>query len=203
MRKVTIWLFLIVMLPVKILARECTDRELANLKKIAANINYSYEYYLNKNKMYFDVTISNVYENIYILDVATDKKYSKTEFTIESKTDGQVLKFEIYSKTCDELLTTKTINLPAYNKYYQSSYCEGIREYKYCSKWGNYNFSEQEFAKMTKEYKESILIPEKEPEIITYKTEVRGFYVFISLFLLILLMYILFLFRKKHQKDII
>jgi len=203
MKRIKILLMLIVLLPVKLMAQECTDKQLADLKKIASNINYSYEYYLDSNNMYFDITIANVYNNIYILDTQTNKKYTTQEFTIKRKKDAQTLKFEIYSKTCNTLLTTKTIVLPAYNKYYGSSYCEGISEYKYCSKWNKYNLTEKEFEKLIAEYKKEILNPTIEEKNITYKTEIRGFYVFIILILLILIMLLIAIFRKKREKDII
>ena len=203
MKRIKILLILIVLLPVKLMAQECTDKQLVNLKKIASNINYSYEYYLDSNNMYFDITIANVYENIYILDTQTNKKYTAKEFTIKRKKDAQTVKFEVYSKTCNTLLTTKTILLPAYNKYYGSSYCEGISEYKYCSKWNKYNFTEEEFAKLTSEYKKEVSNPTTKDEVITYKTEIRGFYVFIFLTLLILIMVLIATFKKKREKDII
>ena len=203
MKRIKILLILIVLLPVKLMAQECTDKQLVNLKKIASNINYSYEYYLDSNNMYFDITIANVYDDIYILDVQTNKKYTAKEFVIKRKNDAQTIKFEVYSKSCNALLTTKTMLLPAYNKYYGSSYCEGISEYKYCSKWNKYNFTEEQFEKLTSEYKKEVLNPTIKEEVINYKTEIRGVYVFIFLTLLILIMILIAIFKKKHEKDII
>ena len=40
-------------------------------------------------------------------------------------------------------------------------------------------------------------------EVLTYKTEIRGFYVFIFLTLLILIMVLIATFKKKREKDII
>lgn len=203
MKRATIWLLLIIMLPIKIYAKECTDGELASLKKLAANITYSYEYYFKDNEIYYDITIANLYEDIYVVDLATKDKYKAVENIIRGKKSGQALKFEVYSKTCNELLTTKIVQLPKYNKYYGSEHCKDVPEFKYCSKWGNYDLTEKEFIEKVEEYKRKIgnLVIDEEP--IIYETEIPGFYVFISLILLILIMLLISIHRKKREKDII
>lgn len=195
-------ILLLLVLPVSTHAKECTNKEITDLKRVASNINYSYEYYLNNNEMFFDITITNIYNNIYVIDTENNKSYSNSEVKISKKESGQTLKFNVYSKTCNELLSSKTILLPAYNKFYERIECEDISEFKYCSKWGNYKITDKEFLTKVDEYKQQHFASVDE-DVIVYKTEIAGFYVFVGLSLFILLIILIFIIRGKKAKDII
>ena len=63
---IKIMLILLSFLPSFALAKECNWSEKSVKKSLANNISWSYEYYLKNNKMYFDITVSNVYEDLYL-----------------------------------------------------------------------------------------------------------------------------------------
>ncbi len=196
-------LLLIFCSPIIVEAEECSDREIVNLKKLASNVNYAYEYYEVQNKMYFDITINNVYKDIYVLNLANNKKYTSEEIKLQKISDGQVITLEVYAKNCqNELLTKKTITLPTFNKYFDNPLCEDIHEYKYCSRWGKYSIDESELEKYTKEYKNKIETITDE-KTIKYQTDIKGFYVFVALILLILILILLSIFKRKKNKNII
>ena len=99
MKRATIWLLLIIMLPIKIYAKECTDGELASLKKLAANITYSYEYYFKDNELYYDITIANLYEDTAILQEALScAEWIKGSKDPEVKAYGDKVVSELESK---------------------------------------------------------------------------------------------------------
>ena len=200
---VMIILVVLSFLPVFIKAKECDWGEISAKKNLARNIDWSYEYYLENNKMYFDITISNVYEDLYIVDTTTSKKYAKSEFTINKIADNQKLKFEIYSSECDEQVATKDISLPAYNKYYGTEYCEGIKEFSSCKKWQilNSSVTEDVIKQKTNEYRENL--NKTSTKVIEYETNSSNFYVFVGLVLLALTLLLIFIIRGRREKDFI
>ncbi len=192
------------LLPLFISARECTWAETSSEKKLASNIKWTIEYHLKNNKMYFDVTVSNVFGNLYIKDLKNGKTYKKSEFVINDYTDNQKISFEVYTKLCNEVVMTKNITLPAYNKYYTHVYCSGISEYSLCRKWGllSSSITEKELKIQTDEYREQkSLKQELEPK--RYETKISGFYAFSALAIIILLMILVFMHRTKRKKDFI
>ena len=190
-------------LPIIVSAKECDWAEISNKKTLARNISWSYEYYIVKNKMYFDITVSNVYDDLYVIDLRTGKKYTKKEFVIEKLSDNQKLQFEIYSQECKEQVATKDIALPTYNKYYGTSYCEGISEFSSCKKWQTLSSSitEEVLKEQTNEYRESIANPKV--EVIEYGNQESNFYIFIGLILFSLILLLIFTIRGKREKNFV
>jgi len=187
--------------PFFVSAKECDLIEQNSKRSLANNIKWSYEYYLKNNKMYFDLTFNNVYGDLYLKD-SNNKTYNKSEFTIKGLSDNQKLSFEIYSKSCG-FISNKTISLPAYNTYYGTSYCEGIKEFRICQKWGVLgSISEEKIKEETEEYRKSLSREIKEDPI-EYKTDITGFYVIVGLIEVSLIMVLIFIFRKKREKDFI
>ena len=190
--------------PFFISAKECDWAAISDKKSLVKNIDWSYEYYLIKDKMYFDITATNVYEDLYVVDKNSGKKYTQSEFKIEKVADNQKLKFEIYSKNCNnEVVGTKEISLPSYNKYYGTEYCKDISEFTYCKKWQTLSSSitESVLKKQTTEYRNSL--KESSVEVITYKTNSANFYIFTGLAMLLLIMLLIFIVRERHEKDFI
>lgn len=200
---VKIILLLLSFLPSSILADSCDWAEISAKKNLARNISWSYEYYVKNNKMYFDITVSNVYEDLYVVDNSSKKTYSKTEFIIKELSDNQKLSFDIYSKKCGEVVATKEISLPTYNKYYTSEYCKGISEFSYCKKWQTLSstITEEVLKKQTDEYRKGL--EEKQVKVIEYGATSSNFYVIVGLILLALVIFLVLIFRKKREKDFI
>lgn len=145
---------------------ECSDEEMIRLSKIANNITTSYEY--DEKTKSFNITFTNANKKLLIKDVANDKYYNENfEFTIKNFKSGDY-KFNIESSdiNCTEdVLVTKYIKLPFYNKYYDTEDCEGIKEYSYCSKWIEKEIPYDIFKKKTSEYKESLIKEQKVEKI--------------------------------------
>ncbi len=197
-------LVLLSLLPFLVSAKDCDWGEEAEKRNLARNISWAYEYYLVKNEMRFNIIVSNLYEDLYIIDTSTSKKYTKSEFVIENLADNQKLSFEIYSKECnDRNVGSKDIALPKYNKYYGTKYCEGISEFSSCRKWQTLSASitEEVLKKQTDEYRESLKKPDV--KVIEYESNATYFYIFAGLALFGLTLLLIFIVREKHEKDFI
>ena len=196
-------LFLLSLVPLLATAKECDWSEISAKKNLAKEISWSYEYYLDNNNMYFDVTATNVFEDLYVVDETTGNRYTKGEFIIKKLSDNQKLVFDIYSKDCEEQIATKDISLPAYNKYYGTEYCKGISEYTYCKKWQTLSSSitEEVLKNKTNEYRKSL--EEDSTEIIRYGTNSPSFYIFSGIVIFALILLLIFIIRGRREKDFI
>lgn len=156
MKKIIFFLILLISSMPTVKA-ECSDEEIIRLSKVANNITTSYEY--EEKTKSFNITFTNVNKSLVIKDVAHDKYYNESvEFTIRNFKSGDY-KFSIEASdiNCTEdILVTKYVNLPYYNKYYDTDDCKGIKEYSYCSKWVQKEISYNIFKKKITEYKESL-----------------------------------------------
>ena len=170
MKKIIILFLLALFIPItKVDGYYCSYVEIAKLKKIAYNINVSYDYVEKNNSINFNMTLVNLNEKLYIIDKVTNKKYNykKDEMTLSNYKPGTTVQYQIYasnSRCIDELLYTIRIVLPSYNEYYQDKSCKGIEDYSLCNKWAAHNFSQKQFRQKIEDYKRS-LIQDKEPPV--------------------------------------
>lgn len=148
----------------------CSYSEIARLKKLATNVNISYDYEIKNKEALFNITITNLTKDIYIYDTFNDKKYTdQKEITVPGYIDGVTYRFHIKSnnKDCiDDLLLTKFVDLPQYNKYYGDSICSGIEDYVLCQRWGSFKVKDyEEYVSNINAYKESLKVIEEKPVI--------------------------------------
>lgn len=156
---------LLMILPIKVSAAGlCENKVLSDYKSLASNINIYYTYSMQDGKPVFDITLSNIYEDIYIVDTTRNKTYKYKDFTsdyeliLKGYTDNQTVKFQIYTSTkgCyGQLLSTRYVPLPNYNEYAKDKICVGAEEYSLCQKWGAMSLSYDEFVSKVEKYKES------------------------------------------------
>jgi hypothetical protein len=156
---------LIMILPTKVSAASlCENKVLSDYKSLASNINIYYTYSMQNGKPVFDITISNIYEDIYIVDTTKNKTYKYQNFTsdyeliLKGYTDNQRVKFQIYTSVSGcygQLLSTRYVTLPNYNEYSDDNVCAGAEDYSLCQKWGAMSLSYEEFVSRVEKYKES------------------------------------------------
>lgn len=167
MKKIMIIFLLALFIPVaKVEGYYCTYSEIARLKKIAANINVSYDYIEKNNSAIFSVTLVNLNREVYIVDATTSNtyRYNGDELTISNYNSGSTIQYYVYpvnSDCDDQLLYTIRLVLPSYNSYYKDEICKGIEEYTLCQKWSSHNLNYNEFKNRVTNYKESQKIEEK------------------------------------------
>ena len=148
---------LLILFPMSGKALSCNYAEQARLRKIASNITTSYEYVENEDGVNFNITLTNVTDEIYIHDNNTNNDYyynGSNEIVINGYKDGANVKYSIYPTKSDctySYLTNKYVNLPNYNRYYKDPLCDG-KKYSICSKWQKVTLSYDEFVKTINEY---------------------------------------------------
>ena len=164
MRKV-IFLFIITLfLPMTIFARSKTSCDytlLSNLKSLASNIDISYKYNIYGDNVTFDITLTNIQNDIYFIDYNNNRTYYYSDtyngrITISGNNSGKVT-YIFYSNSpecLNEKLNVRYVNLPYYNKYYSYDECQGIEEYSLCHKWINNIYEYNDFKKETDNYRQ-------------------------------------------------
>ena len=162
MKKIITILVLILLIPtVKVKALSCSYNELANLKKLASNVNISYDYIEQGNNVTFTVTLNNLNEKIYFVDMTDYRTYNyeNDEITISGYRSGETVKYVFYatdSNCSKEALYTTRVSFPSYNPYYKDEVCKGIENYSLCQKWSSQPLSYENFLKKVNEYKEGL-----------------------------------------------
>lgn len=191
----------------------CTYDTKSYLKKMASNINLSYDYVEQEEKAIFKITFSNVYKEFYLKEVKTGQVYypdttkDLSEIEVNNYNSGKSYQFEVYTNRVDcedEILATFYASLPYYNPYYKEDVCTNLN-YELCSKWSQHNLSKEQFIENVTKYKESlkqeeIEIPLEEENKLPYLLEFYLNYYYIILPIIIIgLSYIIYLHNKKDS----
>lgn len=162
-----ILLALILLFPIaKVSALNCSYSDLAYLKKLASNINYTYKYNEYNGNVTFSVTLTNLQNNLYIVDKTKNTTYSYTgsEITIDNYTSGQVVKYDIYTNSgdcTDQILYSIALTLPTYNPYYNDELCSTIPNYELCQKWSTHGLTYEKFQSSVSSYLNNLKIEEE------------------------------------------
>lgn len=148
-------LFLLFIFPFFVKA-ECNYQRKSDLSKIASNVQLSYTYDVDQeNKPVFVVTISNLTNDIYIVDNIGNVYSGEGEISYGgySGLDG---KYTIYSNdnNCKgEQILKKYLKIPYYNFYYNSEECKENPDFKYCKLWDYVTINSSDFDNELLKYK--------------------------------------------------
>jgi hypothetical protein len=182
----------------------------AKLKKLAANINSSYDYKISDNEAIFTVTLSNIQEDLYIIDQNGKKYYAKEdmgELVFKNYEAGEKYRFDVYTDIdyCDEdSLLTIYVVLPTYNEYYTDSLCIGNEDYDLCNRWSNLgDMSDLEFQEKMNEYiatDETTAETNEDSFVMNqYLAWYLQYYVYLCSILIITSLYVIYI-KKKNDK---
>lgn len=151
-----LFLFFCMFISPLIVNAECNYQRNAELKKIASNVLFSYSYEIKSvqqqtsngivtvNEPVFKVDISNITDDIYVIDNIDNVFTSNTTYTYDSINRVQ---FSIYSRdvNCpDKYLNIKYVTFPRFNYYSSSDECKQYPKFKYCSLWQNSDIIDEE-----------------------------------------------------------
>lgn len=169
MRKYLIYIvftFILFTVPGKVTvkaASSCDNRTLVDYREQIKNIKIYTDYRLVDGRALFDVTITNIPFNVYVEDVTNEKTYKYESFTTQNELiikdylGNRKLTYRFYMETpgCyGEVLGSRVVSLPNYNRRVNDPLCEGIEEFNLCQKWGTVNVSYSDFERRTSEYRE-------------------------------------------------
>lgn len=205
MKKLLVILLLIV--PSKVHGYYCNYEDIAKYKKIASNINYSYEYEEVNNDVLFHVTLVNLNNALYLKDSNSNiYNYTSNEIVVDAKS-GENLIFYVYptDSFCeDKFIYTLRIQLPTYNKFYNDPICSGVENYSLCNKWSTHNLNYDKFIQNVNNYKESlkkneIINNNEEKGLIYYVIEFLIKYYYIILIIIITVCSTIIYFRRKRD----
>ena len=184
MKKKILFIIGLFILPINILGFTyggCDYSIVSKLKSLVTNINISYNYRIENNNAYFDITLNNITPDMYFYDVTNKKNYyyndtNNGEITIHNYVgNGKTGTYKFYSakNECYGIsLGSKYYKLPTYNIYYGSELCEGAYDYSLCQKWTSVNYSYEELRSLISEYKNNKTKEEIKENNIIYK---KGF----------------------------
>ena len=174
----------------------CSYSEISKLKSYVSNINMHYDYYISNNRAYFNLTISNIGDNIYFVDSYTGKTYNYSDTN-----DGEItiynydnfkgsINFYSSLETCYGIkLGTKYYKFPQYNIYYEDPLCLENRNFSLCQKWRNVTDSYSGFKRKIEEYNKNMDTEslEEEKKVQYQKTILDRFVAFYTKYYYILL----------------
>lgn len=214
MRKKILFMFLlsIALLPVRVYAYTCSYIEQANLRKLASNVTAIYDYEEYSDNVSFNVTLTNINSNIYILDTTNGFRYDYNggnEITIKGYKPDQNIQYKIYpvqNDCLEDYLFTKYVNLPGFNKYYKDPLCNNNNN-PICYKWKTNNLTYDEFVKMVSKKDEETKEEDNKNVEITLFDKIFEFimtyYLYMIIGIMIFILPISYLInRKKNSFDL-
>lgn len=148
---------------------ECTDDELILEREKANNMEFRYELQDPTTGAFGEVVygiinlyIDNMPEGFTVVD-ADSKFIYDSSYIVDGVADlgsqsSGTYEFKIYGNKCDQLLKTVTIKIPKFNWHSEDPLCENIsgKELSVCDPWYENNYDYDTFAKIVKEYNESL-----------------------------------------------
>ena len=141
---------------------ECTSEEMTRLKELADNVSFQYKANVEDVKLleedeymykeaYYTIQAFNIDSSLKVHVKDSDIYFSNQEDDMSGFMNGEnvIIEFIAYTKNlCSgKVITTKTINLPYFNLFSLRNECKDYPEFKYCSEYGDYSISEEEFLK--------------------------------------------------------
>lgn len=202
-------LLFLVLLPNMVRAY-CSDSDTVRLQNIANNVTVSYIY--NDSTGRFTITFSNLRKDLILVDFLNNKKYVvEGDLNFTNLDSGKHI-YTIYSNSIEcgtNELIKKYVNLPYYNHHFGSIECEGIEDYKYCSKWFSNPVSDDIWNIKVNDYKKSIEDNNKKEEKqkttslfiegfnIIKKIYIKGYFVILPIIIIGLVIIII----KKRNED--
>lgn len=192
----------------------CTASEQAEISAFSANVTIDYEITMASDGPVFYITLTNLTEDMILIDKKNLKSYQNfkptgSELTIRTTGSGDY-DIDIYSKKCKSRITTKTVRLPRYNYFYDDPLCEGLSSYKQCQRWSGYNESRETFESDIQKIKSDLDKPapeeeEVKPEVKTpwYEqlTDLFIKYWWVGIIAIVFVTFIIYMIRSKNKKD--
>lgn len=159
MRKFLVLVFLIVFIfNIDIVKAEmCDSVDIARAKELAKNVSYDYKY-IGDDEDYqlYEVSFTGLSgNNFYIMN--EEEKVALDGDKI--KLDSGIKYLDIYYEPCDDMrIKSIKIELPKFNEYSLSEYCDSsdFKNFEYCDEWYSGKVNNKIFDAAVKEYEKKI-----------------------------------------------
>lgn len=183
---------------------ECDYQRLAELSRLASNVQLSYTY---SEESGFQITMTNLTNDLYATNIYGQRIDGGAERVFEAVSGSY--NYDIYSNDSNcpgEFLLRKSINLPVRNSYSYYDECKQYPNFKYCQMWSNISVTHEQFMEELNQYKGNV--EEMKDQLTTEKVsifdtllEVLGanWFMFVFLGVVVLLTLIIFFVKKKHK----
>jgi hypothetical protein len=194
-------------IPINIKAYFCDYNELARLKNIASNINVSYDYTEQEDKLVYTIYFNNVQDDVTVKNAKGEVLTNLVEDRIilqDYVSDG-IDVFTINGEVpfCKSGELSKIyLNLPFYNRFYKLDVCKDL-DYEYCDRFFKHSLSEEAFVKRVNAYKKEVNEEEKPETIKKYWFDYINEYYYYALVLVIASSsYAIYVLIKKDDFDL-
>lgn len=135
---------------------DCSYERQAELSRVASNVQFSYSYEMVDKNPIFTVNITNITNDIYIVD-NYGRSYRGEGEKNAIYQSGDEITFTIFSNdsNCGNYSILKQyLTIPNYNSYSLDPICKEIPNFKYCSMWlDNEGINYDTFASEADKYK--------------------------------------------------
>lgn len=183
---------------------ECDYQRLAELSRLASNVQLSYTY---SEESGFQITMTNLTNDLYATNIYGQRINGGAERVFETVSGSY--NYDIYSNDSNcpgEFLLRKSINLPVRNSYSYYDECKQYPNFKYCQMWSNISVTHEQFMEELNQYKGNV--QEMKDQLTTEKVSVfdtllevlkANWFMFVFLGVVVLLTLIIFFVKKKHK----
>lgn len=138
----------------------CTNEEIATLKKEANKIKIEYEHIedVGITESIYNLEVKSITNKFYVILDDIDKKYSSENsdnlININSVTSGKHV-IKIYSSECGNLMNTISFRLSKINSYYYDPLCIGVdgEDFELCNKYYDYDVTYDDFKQRVERYR--------------------------------------------------
>lgn len=201
------FLFGIIILLIPFAAKaQCTAEQISRLKVLATYINTTYDYVEQDNYVNFDVTLHNISNDLVIKNPFNGGNYNTAngEVTIKNMNPSKIISVSILSNLNDcknEIISTKYITTPKFNKYYSDPLCKGNETKTICQKWTDTSSMNYETfkSKFEKDIPNNSVVEQKEKTFFDKLSDlfIKYYYVLFSFIIVTCLLIIIL----KNRKD--
>lgn len=201
MKKIFLFIFLMVIFSFEVSAEACDSYDIKRLKELANGIEITYElqepFPIDGGiiKDYYKLNVTGLTDELVMFDNDNDERYDLNTIFSDIKFRGGKYIFSIVSKECYRKLKTIVIKLPVYNLYSDGNFCSAkdTKKLGVCQEWVEDKITESEFDRAYLEYSKGI---EKD----TTNNKKIYFVILGVIVLVVFVVVISLIFRKRKER---
>lgn len=183
-------------------AKTCDGEEITRLKKLANNVQITYEYLSDSDIVdNYSIQISGLTDEIYVVNMTEDSYH---EWHVNDMIDGNIffesteetLDFNVYSVNCiTDSLRKISIKIPRFNYYSLEEKCDKVKELDLdiCDAWYQGELDDFTFHETIDKY----ITEDKNGNIIDFFSKYRFVFIVATFVLVIIIILLIHIYRKR------